>query len=40
LLAIVMTAVVTLMLLFLAGVFHAKVPMESQGAAAQSVDDL
>jgi len=40
LLAIVMTAVVTLMLLFLAGVFHAKVPMKSQSAASQSVDDL
>jgi len=40
LLAILMTAAVILMLLFLAGVFHPKVPMKSQGAASQSVDDL
>ena len=40
LLAVVMTAVVTLMLLFLAGVFHPKVPMKSPGAASQSVDGL
>lgn len=40
LLALVMTAVVTLMLLFLAGVFHSKVPSDAAGAKTRSAEGL
>lgn len=40
LVAFVMTAVVTLMLLFLAGVFHSKVPSESAEEVTRSADGL
>lgn len=40
LLAFVMTAIVILMLLFLAGVFHQKVPTEAAGGASQSAQGL
>ncbi|MFO0999542.1 MAG: efflux RND transporter periplasmic adaptor subunit [Planctomycetaceae bacterium] len=39
-LAVVMTTIVTIMLLVLAGVFHAKVPTESAVAELRSVDGL
>ncbi len=40
LLAVAMTAIVTLMLLFLAGVFHGKVPSEADAAKGRSVKGL
>ncbi|MFO0975408.1 MAG: efflux RND transporter periplasmic adaptor subunit [Planctomycetaceae bacterium] len=40
LLALVMTAIVTLMLLFLAGVFHRKVPSEAVPMTTRSADGL
>lgn len=39
-LAIVMTAIVTLMLLFLAGVFHSKVPSETSASETRSAEGL
>ena len=40
LLALVMTAIVILMLMYLAGVFHSKVPSESAAEVTRSADGL
>lgn len=40
LLAVAMTAIVTVMLLFLAGVFHSKVPSEADAAKGRSAEGL